>query len=134
MPRVSIDATISPTATSGHLFAEISQSSNGIHLGHAVMDLRFHEGGSEGTILLPGQTVLANMEFFAMDVVIPKGDGITLTITQTGEDYIPSPISTQPVFISLDGSSLLSLPTVQRSCLDLFLPPMLPDYDFCENS
>ena len=72
------------------------------------------------------------MEFFGMDVVVPAGDGVTLLITQTGEDYIPSPISTQPVSISLDSMSVLALSTVNRDCLDLFLPPMQDPYPFCE--
>ena len=53
-----------------------------MHLGHAVMDLRFHGGGKEGQVLMPGEMVIAKMEFFAMDVIIPAGDGIQLIITQ----------------------------------------------------
>ena len=131
MPTISIESTIFPTATSGHLFVEMVQSSNGMHLGHAVMDLRFHAGGKNGQILLPGQTVTANMEFLAMDVVIPAGDGIQLKISQTGEDYVPSPVSLQPVTIALDESSVLSLTILNRDCSDLFLPPMQEPYPFC---
>ena len=69
------------------------RTSDEMHLGHAVMDLRFHAGGNEGQTLTPGSTVLAKMEFFGMDVIVPAGDGITLLITQTGEDYVPSPVS-----------------------------------------
>ena len=130
-PTVSIESTIFPTATSGHLFVEMVQTSNGMRLGHAVMDLRFHAGGKEGQVLLPGQTVTANMEFLGMDVVVPAGDSIQLIISQTGEDYVPSPVSVQPVNIALDGSSFLSLTIVERSCSDLFLPPMQEPYPFC---
>jgi hypothetical protein len=130
-PTVSIESTIFPTATSGHLFVEMVQSSNGMHLGHAVMDLRFHAGGKDGQVLLPGQTVTANMEFLGMDVVVPAGDGIQLLISQTGEDYVPSPVSVQPVSIAIDGSSSLSLTIVNRNCGDLFLPPMQEPYPFC---
>jgi hypothetical protein len=107
------------------------QASNGMHLGHAVMDLRFHAGGKNGQVLLPGQTVTANMEFLGMDVVVPAGDGIRLIISQTGEDYVPSPISVQPVSIAIDASSSLSLTIVERNCSDLFLPPMQEPYPFC---
>jgi hypothetical protein len=131
MPTIVIEATIFPTATSGHLFVEMVQTSTGMHLGHAVMDLRFHAGGKNGQVLIPGQTVTANMEFFAMDVVIPAGDGIQLKISQTGEDYVPSPVSTQPVTIALDESSALSLTVLNRECSDLFLPPMQEPYPFC---
>lgn len=95
------------------------------------MDLRFHEGGNEGNTLAPGQTVLAKMEFFGMDVVVPEGDGIRLIITQTGEDYIPSPVSTMPVSLSLGEESILSLPSLDRECSDLFLPPMQQQYPHC---
>ena len=70
------------------------RASDGMHLGHAVMDLRFHAGGKDGQVLTPGSTVIAKMEFFGMDVVVPAGDGIQLLVSQTGEDYIPSPVST----------------------------------------
>ena len=130
-PTFHVEATISLFASSGHLFVEMVQASNGMHLGHAVMDLRFHEGGGDGEILTPGETVIAKMEFFGMDVIIPSGDAINLIITQTGEDYVPSPVSTMPVTLSLDSSSLLGLSTTNRDCTDLFLPPMHPQYPQC---
>ena len=120
--------------TSGHIFVEMVQSSNGMHLGHAVMDLRFHAGGKEGQTLIPGETVTAKMEFFGMDVIVPEGDGIQLIISQTGEDYVPSPISTTPITLILDSSSFLGLSTVYRNCDDLFLPPMHEPYEGCVDS
>ena len=133
-PTFHVSAQISLLATSGHLFVEMVRASDGIHLGHAVMDLRFHAGGKDGETLSPGSTVLAKMEFFGMDVVIPAGDGIQLLVSQTGEDYIPSPVSSQAVTISLDGDSVLGLSTVDRSCEDLFLPPMQEMYPSCNST
>jgi len=130
-PTFHVEATISPFSTSGHLFVEMVQSSSEMHLGHAVMDLRFHQGGNQGSPLVPGQTVLAKMEFFGMDVVVPEGDGIRLIISQTGEDYVPSPVSTFPVSLSLGSESTLSLPSLDRECSDLFLPPMQQPYPSC---
>ena len=130
-PTFHVEAQIGLLATSGHLFVEMVRTSDEMHLGHAVMDLRFHAGGKEGETLFPGSTVIAKMEFFGMDVVLPAGDGVTLLITQTGEDYVPSPVSTQPVSISLDSTSVLGLSTVNRTCADLFLPPMQEAYQFC---
>ena len=69
-----------------------------------------------------------------MDVVIPAGDGIQLVVSQTGEDYIPSPVSTQAVTISLDSESVLGLSTVDRTCVDLFLPPMHDMYPYCNST
>ena len=133
-PTFHVSAQISLLATSGHLFVEMVRASDGIHLGHAVMDLRFHAGGKDGETLSPGSTVLAKMEFFGMDVVVPAGDGIHLIVSQTGEDYIPSPVSTQAVTISLGGDSLLGLSTVDRTCEDLFLPPMHEMYPSCNST
>jgi len=130
-PTFHIEATISLLSTSGHLFVEMVQSSNGMHLGHAVMDLRFHEGGKDGQSLAPGSTVLAKMEFFGMDVVVPGGDGIQIILSQTGEDYIPSPVSMMPVSVGMGSESVLSLSSVIRTCDDLFLPPMQQSYPFC---
>jgi len=126
-PTFHVDATVSAFSTSGHLFVEMVQASTGMHLGHAVMDLRFHAGGKDGEVLGPGETVNAKMEFFGMDVLIPAGDGIHLIISQTGEDYIPSPVSMQPVTVGVGATSILSLSTVERGCDDLFMPPMMSD-------
>ncbi len=130
-PTFHVEATISLLSTSGHLFVEMVQASNGMHLGHAVMDLRFHNGGKEGESLSPGETVIARMEFFGMDVVIPGGDGIHLMVTQTGEDYIPSPVSTMAVTLGLGTNSVLSLPVSGTDCDELFLPPMQEPYPQC---
>ena len=131
MPTFHVEAQISIVGTSGHLFVEMVRASDGMHLGHAVMDLRFYAGGKDGQVLTPGSTVIAKMEFFGMDVVVPAGDGIQLLVSQTGEDYIPSPVSTQAVTISLDGNSIIGLSTVDRTCQDLFLPPMHEMYPQC---
>ena len=131
MPTLHMGARISLLGTSGHLFVEMQRGSDGAHLGHAVMDLRFSDGGKDGKLLVPGETVLAQMEFFAMDVIIPAGDSLILVITQTGDDYVPSTVSTLPVTVFLDDRSTLSLSTVTRTCEDLFLPPMQEEYPMC---
>ena len=77
--------------------------------------------------------MLAQMEFMPMDVVLPAGDNLILVITQTGEDYVPSPVSTLPVTVFLDDRSTLSLSTVTRTCEDLFLPPMQEAYPMCSD-
>ena len=84
------------------------------------MDLRFHAGGKQGSQLVPFQTVVAMMEFFPMDVVIPVGSTIELVISQTGEDYIPSAASVGPVQLDLSDESILTLPLVNRTNEDYF--------------
>ena len=92
---------------------------------------RYYDGGKDGQWLTPGETVLAKMEFFAMDVVLEEGDSLILVITQTGDDYVPSAASVLPVTVFLDEQSTLSLSTVNRTCDDLFLPPMQEQYPGC---
>ena len=66
------------------------------------------------------------MEFMPMDVVLQEGEGIILTVSQTGEDYVPSPAASGTVFIDWSQSTL-TLPLIDRTCDDLFQAPML-DY------
>jgi len=114
MPTFHLKST-ALTANNGHLFIEMRDGDNGMHLGHAVMDLRFHAGGKQGSPLAPFQTVTAMMEFFPMDVVLPAGHTLELVISQTGEDYIPSPAAMGFVQIDLSEESILTLPLINRT-------------------
>ena len=122
MPTFHIDAT--PGLTGGHLFIEMTDGT-GMHLGHAVMDLRFHAGGRDGQeVLTPFVSVNALMEFLPMDVILQAGDSILLTVSQTGEDYVPSPMASGGVTIDWTQSTL-TLPLIDRPCEDLFQVPMI---------
>ena len=107
-----------------HLFIELFIA-DGIHLGHGVMDLRYHAGGREcGQPCTVTGTVNAKMEMFAMDVVVPAGSALELVISQTGDDYIPSTVSSGYVTIGTNQNSVLSLPIIDRTADDLFVPPV----------
>ena len=124
MPTFHVDVTIPPGQTSGHLFIELSIA-GGIHLGHGVMDLRYHEGGREcGQPCTVTGTVNAKMQMFAMDVVVPAGNALELVISQTGDDYIPSTVSSGYVTIGTNQNSVLTLPIIERGPDDLFTPPI----------
>ena len=89
------------------------------------MDLRYHEGGREcGQPCTVTGTVNAKMQMFAMDVVVPAGNALELVITQTNDDYIPSPVSSGYVTIGTNQNSVLSLPIIDRVADDLFTPPI----------
>lgn len=122
MPTLHTSAT-PHTTNNGHIFIEMTDS-NGIHLGHAVMDLRFYDGGRDGVATItPFSTVLAKVEFMPMDVFLAAGQTIQFTVTQTGEDYVPSPAASGDY--SIDWSqSTLTLPLVYRNCDELFQAPM----------
>ena len=123
MPTIHVSAT-PHTTNNGHIFVEMTDDA-GIHLGHAVMDLRFHAGGRDGVATIPAfSTVLAKMEFMPLDVYLEAGETIHFTVTQTGEDYVPSPAAAGEYSIDW-AASTLTLPLVERSCDDLFQVPMI---------
>ena len=123
MPTIHVSAT-PHTTNNGHIFIEMTDD-NGIHLGHAVMDLRFHAGGRDGVAAIPAfSTVVAEMEFMPLDVFLAAGESIHFTVTQTGEDYVPSPAASGDYSINW-AASTLTLPLVERSCDDLFQVPMI---------
>ena len=72
----------------GQIFAEMQDAETGLRLGHATMDIRYHQGGSDPTTVLPGQGLTMMMEFQAIDAILPAGHGIRLVLTETGEDYL----------------------------------------------
>ena len=122
MPTFHIPIT-PHTANGAHAFLEMTDSS-GLRLGHAVMDFRFADGGRDGSVgLVAFSTVLGKMEFMPMDVFIEAGDSITITMTQTGEDYVPSPAALGGYSVNWAGASM-TLPIVNRTCDDLFQAPI----------
>ena len=123
MPTLHLSAT-PHTTQNGHVFVEMTDDS-GIHLGHAVMDLRFHAGGRDGVLqITPFTTVVAKMEFMPLDVFLAAGESIHFTVTQTGEDYVPSPASSGYFTVNW-AASTLTLPLVERTCDDLFQVAMI---------
>ena len=66
---------------------------DGLRLGHAVMDYRFHEGGRDGPSLGCVLSSLRKDGIHGMDIYLEAGESIIITMTQTEEDYVPSPAS-----------------------------------------
>ena len=62
----------------------------GTRIGHATMDVRYHEGGYEPQTVIPGQEITMMMEFQAIDAIVQAGQGIRLILSDTGEDYLAS--------------------------------------------
>ena len=122
MPTFHIPVTPS-TLNGAHGFLEMTDE-NGLRLGHAVMDFRFHAGGRDGQLsLIPYVEVMALMEFMPLDVFISAGETIFITMTQTGEDYVPSSSAIGGYSVDWSGATL-TLPLVTRTCDDLFQVPM----------
>ena len=122
MPTFHIPIT-PHTANGAHAYLEMSDES-GMRLGHAVMDFRFADGGRDGSLALVAfSTVTGQMEFMPMDVFLQAGESIYITMTQTGQDYVPSPAALGGYSIAWAGAEM-TLPLVNRTCADLFEAPL----------
>ena len=125
LPRVHVEVT---TATlGGQLYAlleDCDDQSNCIHLGHAIMDLRYHAGGEDIQTWTPlVQSINAKMEFFAMDAEVQAGHVLRLTLRSTGEDYLPASTSSI-VFVEEGASSTLQLDFFNPENRTYFTPPV----------
>ena len=129
LPQLHVDVTLSGSGGSVYALMEDCDADNEcIHIGHATMDLRYHAGGTEYHVLSPGQTVNAKMEFFAMDVLIPEGHKIRLSLTDIGDDYLP-PSNTAPVEIGINENSILRLHEINTDDKIFFEPPVCTHED-----
>jgi len=132
LPQLHLDVT--PLGSGGSIYAlmeDCSAEGECIHIGHAIMDLRYHEGGNEYQNIIPGATIRAKMEFFAMDVLIPEGHKIQLSLRDIGEDYLP-PSTEAAVDIDISGNSVLRLHEIDVDNKNFFEPPTCMHTDCLE--
>lgn len=109
LPRLHVD--VSTTTVGGQIYAlleDCNENGSCIHVGHAIMDLRYHAGGTEEQTWLPVfETINAKMEFFGMDVLVREGHFLRLSLASTGEDYLPASTSSVVTVQEGAGSNLL---------------------------
>jgi predicted acyl esterase len=132
LPQLHLDVT--PLGSGGSIYAlmeDCSAEGECIHIGHAIMDLRYHEGGNEYHNIIPGVTIRAKMEFFAMDVLIPEGHNIQLSLRDVGEDYLP-PSTEAAIDIDISGNSVLRLHEINVDNKNFFEPPICMHTDCIE--
>ena len=99
----------------GQIFATLYDDTLDLRLGHAVMDLRYRDGGytAKPVTFLAPYTML--MEFNPLDVVLPAGHALRIELTDTGEDYLPSTCAlTDATGITVNGGNL-GLPLIDRA-------------------
>jgi predicted acyl esterase len=126
VPRLHVDVT---TATvGGQLYALLEDcfENECIHIGHAIMDLRYHAGGDQIQTWLPlVQTINAKMEFMPLDAVFEEGHSIRVSLLSTGEDYLPASTSSL-VTIQEGDTSTLQLDVIDESSDNrrYFTPPV----------
>lgn len=114
---------VTPTGPGGQIYALLEDVDDDRHLGHAIMDLRYYQGGGAIQPVAAGVAITALMEFEAFDVVVPQGHQLRLTLSASGEDYLPSSVSS-PVLIGLGAGSDLRLPIIERAAKAFFAPPV----------
>ena len=106
LPRLHVN--VNTASVGGQIYAllEDCDGADCIHIGHAIMDLRYHAGGADEQTWTPVfEEITALMEFFPMDVEVAAGHTIKLTLRSTGEDYLPSAASTAVTVVNT-GSTL----------------------------
>ena len=74
----------------GQVFATLWDETIGLRLGHAVMDLRYRDGGYDANPTSPIGSYTMLMEFNPLDVILPAGHSLSIELTDTGMDYLPS--------------------------------------------
>ena len=119
LPRLHVN--VNTATVGGQLYALLEDCNEGvcIHIGHAIMDLRYHAGGSDVQTWNPlTDEITALMEFFPMDVEVEAGHTIRLSLRSTGEDYLPSAASSISTII--DSGSTLQLDTFDPSTREYY--------------
>ena len=108
LPRFHVEVTTSTVGGQLYALLEDCNGDNCIHIGHAIMDLRYHEGGEElsSTWTPIFETITAHMEFIALDAEITAGNTIRLSLLSTGEDYLPASTSSIVTIQEGPGSTL----------------------------
>ena len=132
LPRFHVEVTTSTVGGQLYALLEDCDGDNCIHIGHAIMDLRYHEGGEElSSAWTPiFETITAHMEFIALDAEIVAGHTIRLSLLSTGEDYLPA--STSSIVTIQEGAgSTLQLDSFDPDDRRYWTPPVCT-HDICE--
>jgi hypothetical protein len=114
LPTLHLSVTTG-SCDGGQIFATMFDATTGLRIGHATMDVRYRDGGHEAKIVTPFTDYLMLMEFNPIDAIIPAGNDISIVLTETGEDYLPSPCAAIGLSVNLDRGTTLSLPIIERS-------------------
>ena len=121
---VSLHLSVVPTFDGGQVFVEMQNMATGVRIGHATMDVRYHEGGSEPQTVTPGQEITMMMEFQAIDAIVPAGDGIRLIMTDTGEDYLAPACGNACIMHVLPSLSEITIPLMGEADYEVLIAPV----------
>jgi len=112
LPTLHLSAV--PTFNGGQVFIEMLDAETGGRLGHATMDVRYHEGGYDPQTVIAGQQITMMMEFQGMDVLLPAGHGLRFVFTDTGMDYLAPACGSACTVHILPSLSVFEAPTIDR--------------------
>ncbi len=117
--------SVVPSYDGGQVFVEMQDAQTGMRIGHATMDVRYHEGGSEPKTVIPGQQIVMMMEFQGIDAIIPAGHGLRFILTDTGEDYLAPACGTTCLVHVLPSLSTFEAPLVDIDISNVIITPQL---------
>lgn len=113
LPTLHLDVT-TQACQGGQIFATLFDNTNDLRLGHATMDIRYRDGGYDAKPTSPFSSYTMLMEFNPLDVIVPAGHTLRIELTESGEDYLPSPCATNPLGgLDVDGG-MIGLPIIDR--------------------
>ncbi len=101
-PRLHFSAT--PTTSDGNLRADlydVGPDGERELVGHGYMNLKYAAGGDEMQPVVPGQPLEVKMQLFPLDVLVPEGHQLEVTLTQDS----PVPRPSGPIEIHWGGDT-----------------------------
>ncbi len=117
--------SVVPSYNGGQVFVEMQDAQTGMRIGHATMDVRYHEGGSEPKTVIPGQQIVMMMEFQGIDAIIPAGHGLRFILTDTGEDYLAPACGSACLVHVLPSLSTFEAPLIDIGISNVIITPQL---------
>ncbi len=122
-----LEQWVIPTGNGGQVYAElVDLDDDGLHLGHAIMDLRYASGGRAPEPVAPGLAMKVRLEFEPLDAVLPADHRLGLRYASIGEDYV-SPTVTNPVLLDFSegnrAENVVQLNLVHPGPAQFFVPP-----------
>ena len=112
-----------PSYDGGQVFVEMQDAQTGMRIGHATMDVRYHEGGSDPKTVTPGQQIMMMMEFQGIDAILPAGHGLRFVLSDTGEDYLAPACGTACLVHVLPSLSTFEAPLIDTDKSNVLVTP-----------
>lgn len=102
-----LDLTVTPTGPGGHVTAtlDVVDGDGGRGVGVAQTDLRFPKGGETAQTVTPGEPMEVHLTFEALDVVVPEGADLVLTLHQGSYGLRAPSVPTYPVMVQTGGEA-----------------------------